>query len=645
MKYLVGDFETTVYDGQEYTEVWASAVVELFTEDVKIFHSISDTFEYLKELDDNIILYYHNLKFDGAFWLSFLLKDLKLKQAGVISDDLTRHKFYDTKFMDNDTFKYSISDLGQWYSITIKVKNHIIEIRDSLKLLPFSVDKIGKSFGTKHKKLDMIYEGFRYSGCEITEKEKEYIANDVLVVKEALEIMYNEGHDKLTIGACCLLEFKRTLSADTYTSKKLYNKNFPQLYDINVPQEIGDMTVGDWIKNSYRGGWVYVVKGRQQQVIKNGITADVNSLYPSVMSSESGNRYPIGKPTFWKGDYIPDEALINDRYYFIHFRTRFYLKPNKLPFIQIKHNLLYNGRENLETSDVKIGDEYYTHVIDEKGESVSTAVELTMTMTDFKLMKEHYYLADFEIIDGCYFESILGVFDEYIEKYKQIKMTSKGAKRELAKLFLNNLYGKMATSTNSSYKVAYLKEDSTVGFITIVENEKEGGYIPIGSAITSYARDFTIRHAQANFYGKDKKGFIYADTDSIHCDLSIDEVKGLTIHNTNFCSWKIESQWNEAIFIRAKTYIEHIIAEDGEECEPYYQVRCAGMPKRCKDLFVSSLTNDIDDLGELTADEEDFIKTKRTLNDFNIGLLVPSKLLPKTIKGGIVLNTTTFKMR
>ena len=36
MKILVGDFETTVYEGQEFTEVWAAACVELNTEDVKI---------------------------------------------------------------------------------------------------------------------------------------------------------------------------------------------------------------------------------------------------------------------------------------------------------------------------------------------------------------------------------------------------------------------------------------------------------------------------------------------------------------------------------------------------------------------------------------------------------------------------------
>ena len=210
-RYFVGDFETTVYKGQVNTEVWASASVELFKEEpVKIFHSIEEQFNYFLLLKTNIIVYYHNLKFDGAFWLSYLLVDLGYKQAYTpLNEELTEVEWLKEKDMKNKTFKYSISDKGMWYSIVIKVNNHFIELRDSLKLLPFSVKRIGESFGTKHKKLDMEYTGFRYAGCEITEEEQKYIANDVLVVKEALEIMFNEGHNKLTIGSCCLEEYKK----------------------------------------------------------------------------------------------------------------------------------------------------------------------------------------------------------------------------------------------------------------------------------------------------------------------------------------------------------------------------------------------------------------------------------------------------
>ena len=80
-RYFACDFETTVYKGQVNTEVWASAIVELGSEDVKILHSIGELFDYMVSLDSNIIAYFHNLKFDGAFWLSYLLVDLGLEQA------------------------------------------------------------------------------------------------------------------------------------------------------------------------------------------------------------------------------------------------------------------------------------------------------------------------------------------------------------------------------------------------------------------------------------------------------------------------------------------------------------------------------------------------------------------------------------
>ena len=140
------DFETTVYSGQQDTEVWASACVEFGTEDVRIFHSIDEQFEYFKSLNCNIIAYYHNLKFDGSFWLSYLMVDLGMEQSiNSLSEDNSIVEFKKDKLMSNNTFKYSISDKGQWYTIIIKVNNHYIEIRDSLKLLPFSVKRIAVS--------------------------------------------------------------------------------------------------------------------------------------------------------------------------------------------------------------------------------------------------------------------------------------------------------------------------------------------------------------------------------------------------------------------------------------------------------------------------------------------------------------------
>ena len=652
-RYLVGDFETTVYEGQDDTEVWESAIVEMYTEDVKIFHSIAETYDYLVSLNCNVCVYYHNLKFDGAFWLSYLLCDLNYEQAIVHNSD----KEYDVRFvydseMKNKSFKYSISDMGQWYSITIKIKDHIIELRDSLKLLPFSVKRIGDSFKTKHKKLDMEYTGFRYAGCTITDEEKSYIANDVLVVKEALEIMFDEGHKKLTIGTCCLDEYKSSVGWE------FYKEMFPDMYSYYIDSDIyGYDNAGEYIRKSYKGGWCYLVKGKESKIKTNGTTADVNSLYPSMMSSESGNRYPIGKPHFWTGNYIPDVALEPDKYYFIRIKTRFYIKPNMLPCIQIKNNLMYSAKEWLETSDIynhKDG-KHYSQYVDIHGKVQNAVVTLTLTMTDYILIKEHYDLVDFEILDGCWFDAQVGIFDEYIEKYKKIKLESKGAKRELAKLFLNNLYGKMASSPNSSFKFAYEKDDKSVGFVEVREFDKKPGYIPVGSAITSYARNFTIRAAQKNYHGVNERGFIYADTDSIHCDLEPEQITGIKVHPKDFCCWKLESCWDVAIFTRQKTYIEHVIKEDLEPIEnPYYNVKCAGMPEKCKELFKASMlqlsqetweTERKEEWDKMKEDERKFVLTPRSLTDFCVGLIVPGKLVPKRIRGGILLVETTYEMR
>jgi hypothetical protein len=645
-RHFVGDFETTVYKGQVATEVWASASVELYTDDVNIFHSISEQFEYFKSLTDNIIVYYHNLKFDGSFWLPFLIQVMELKQAYVPIDKDNPDKvmWLSERDMPNNSFKYSISDKGQWYTIIIKTDNKFIEIRDSMKLLPFSVKKIGKSFKTKHKKLNMEYKGFRYAGCNITDEEKTYIANDVLVVKEALEIMFDEGHDKLTIGSCCLEEFKATMD------KEDYDMFFPDTYSIALDEEKYTYNnVGTYIRKSYHGAWCYLVKGKAKKRLKNGTTADVNSLYSSVMHSESGNRYPVGKPAFWKGNIIPDEALKPNKYYFVRVKTRFYIKDGMLPFVQIKHSFLYDGTEALESTDVinpKDG-KYYPYYVGADGTLKDTRVELTLTMTDYELLKDHYELVDFEILDGCWFYAEVGLFDTYINKYKEIKLNSTGALRELAKLFLNNLYGKMASSTDSSFKIAFVKENGAIGFKTVSEQNKKPGYIPVGSAITSYARDFTIRVAQKNYHGADARGFAYADTDSIHCDLAPEEIVGIKVHDKNFCCWKLESCWDVGYFTRQKTYIEHVIMENLEPVDkPYYNVKCAGMSDKCKQLFMRSVQRKAirGDKG-CTKEEMLFLAKHRKLEDFDIGLVVPGKLKPKRIKGGVLLVTEPYEMR
>lgn len=637
---LVGDFETTVYSGQTRTDVWASALTEIGKGDeVEIFGSIDETYSWIKKQRCNLVIYYHNLKFDSSFWLDYLLKVKKFQVAGdrVEIDGQSPTFTWNEKWeMPNNTLRCLISSQGQYYTILLKIGGHIVELRDSYKLMPMSVKAMGDAFKTKHRKLEIEYEGVRYPGCPISEQEKQYLANDVLVVKEALEQMFRDGHKKLTIGSCCLEEFK------SWFTKKEWNFYFPDVSKIELDSEIfGSSDVDEYIRKSYKGGWCYVEKNKKGKILHNGLTVDVNSLYPSVMHSESGCRYPIGLPVFWRGD-IPCEATQFDRLYFVRFRCTFKIKKGYLPFVQIKSDLKYNPRECLETSDIynfitKKFSPYYT---DLNGNPQATWPELTMSQVDFELFQEHYHVEHLKILDGCYFETIVGIFDGYLDKYKKIKMTSTGGLRTEAKLFSNNLYGKLASGKISSFKVPYVTDNQEqVYFETFTEFNREPVYIPAGAMVTSWARNFTIRHAQMNYYGGDKPGFAYADTDSLHIDgLAEDELINIDIHPTNYCCWKIESHWDEAIFARQKGYIE--VLDDGT-----YDVKCAGMGDKPKALLIESMTGTINPQIKHKEKELEWIKTRRTLEDFKAGLEIPGNLKAKRINGGILLTEQPFKMR
>lgn len=650
---FTADFETSVYENQTDTEVWASALVELGTETVMLDNSIESFFHRLDSFRTNVRVYFHNLKFDGSFMMYYLLTELHYEQAYEKDADGNPLDWIDRKRMPNGSFSYGISAQNRWYSMTIKThEGNLIELRDSYKLLPFSVKRIGSSFGTKHKKLEMEYEGERHAGWNITDEERRYIENDVLVVKEALEIMYEQGHKKLTIGSCCLAEYKSILT------KSVYNTMFPDLYELPVPVNgFADASIGDWVRKSYKGGWCYLVPQKAGRVYENGVTADVNSLYPSVMSGDSENLYPTGIPEFWEGDYIPEDCADwkkSGLYYFVRLRTRFRIKPGMLPMIQIKGHAKYPGTNWLSTSDVynfKTG-QYESRWTDREGNTHEAVVELTLTCTDYELIRAHYDLYGTVILGGAVFAAERGIFDDYINKYKKIKMESTGAVRELAKLFLNNLYGKMGASTDSSFKVGYIDEETkALKFDTIERHDKTPGYIPVGSAITSYAREFTIKRAQMNYHGPDKPGFIYADTDSIHCDLSPDELQGIDEHPTRFLCWKLESTWDKALFVRQKTYIEHVTHSDRKPVNPFYDVKCAGMSAKSKELFVKSMDESFnvkqlskEQRKKYTQAELRFLSRKRTIEDFRAGLIVPGSLKARNIKGGVLLTPVDFKI-
>ena len=157
MSLKINDYDKVLVNDGAGLRTDISMVYEKENQRIRLYgKSIDEFFDMLENYHRSVKIWFHNLKFDGAFWLSFLIYELGYSQ-GVekisdgsreigdddIADDCRMLKRWELKPKE---FVYNISEMGQWYTIRIATKYNVIEIRDSLKLLPFNLKKIGKSF-------------------------------------------------------------------------------------------------------------------------------------------------------------------------------------------------------------------------------------------------------------------------------------------------------------------------------------------------------------------------------------------------------------------------------------------------------------------------------------------------------------------
>lgn len=626
------DFETSVYKNQTFTEVWCGAIVEHGGDKPILFRSMDDFIFLIDTFEYGSKIYFQNLKFDGSFIIDYLERHRFEKN---LNEEDGKYKWNNSYRIPKFTYSCYINRKGIWYDIRVRTKHSLVIIKDSLKILPFSVSTIAKNFNTAHKKTEIVYDGVRTPFTKMTDKEKDYVKNDVMVVNEAMVMFRSEGHTADTIGGCALSNFIKIIGRDEFRTL------FPPVYEQKIDEEeFGWGSVGDYVLKSYSGAFVCVNPYKEKRVIKNGHTLDVTSLYPSRMHSSGVQEYPTGYGHMEKGRGVKEKG----KYFFQRFRCEFNVKDGYLPFIKIRHSYLYNPRECLSSSSVT----------SKEGLEMRNKVVLTLTQTELELFLEHYDVVDMEYLDYCWFYTREKLFDDYVNYWIDRKNNAENkAKRTIAKLFLNSLYGKFAASKNSSFKIPFLsEEDGTIKMVQQEEEDSNPGYIPIGSAIISESRVFTIRACQANFH-KEKPGFCYCDTDSVHVDCPLEDVKGIVIAKNTLNTFKHESSWDTAIFDNTKRYIEHIIEEDNEEVDAYYNITCAGMPDKAKLILRKSLGDNLSEGEEKIIEKEmkkneeviNFLSKNRQLTDFKKGLKVPGKLMKKTIKGGVILYDDFFTIR
>ena len=588
------DFETTVREDDCRVWAWAMCDIER-PEQCETGIDIESFIERVRQ--DTSTVYFHNLKFDGGFIIDWLFRH---GYAHMIRKKTEKGKL--EKVLPG-CMSSVISDMGQWYSLTVcfPETGTTVTFKDSLKLIPLSVEKIPGAYGLPNAKLAIDYREDRPKGHRLTREEEEYVKEDVIIVAKAIKIMIEQGQTKMTAASNALEDFKTRFGKDRFP------KYFPELPIIEYSDD-KRVDVDKEVRMSYKGGWSYLNPEYADKPVQTGRVYDINSMYPWAMHDCI---LPFGMPIGYKGKPEPrsDYPL-----YTIQIICPFKLAAGKWPSIQLKNVWGFSDTEYVKEAEVP--------------------VLLTLTDVDYKLFRDMYDVPEDEIeyIGGYYFHGAVGMISEYIDYWYHVKEESdrtgnKGMK-QIAKLMLNSLYGKFGARRDGRSKIPYFdKQEDKVKYSLGDEEEREGVYIPVATWITSYCRDKIIRAAVGC-----RDRFIYADTDSLHV-LGDYPVPGLDVDQYRLGAFKHESSFVRARFIRSKTYMEiersrKFVDYDGyEDTEEEINLKCAGMPSRMK----------------ATVQEPDFYMGAKF--PVGPGSRFAPKLVPKTVPGGVILREMPFEIR
>lgn len=565
MQEFVFDFETnTTEETCAINPVWAWGCCAVDEPEETFTYGVSIG-SFVDFIAENPGRYWaHNMGFDGKFVLDKIMKD------GFV---------WVPKKPAPGQFSTLIDRMGKFYSVDINIDGAQIKLADSYKKITMPLAQVAKAYGLDMSKGDIDYSIYRPPGHTLTDEELDYLKRDVLILAKALQVRLQMG-TKLTTGSDCLALYK-----DLCGGEDRFKQTFPRLNHL----------IDGHIRKAYRGGFVYCNPLHQNKVVGQGLSLDVNSMYPAMMHYKP---MPWGIPVFEKGSPRPRPTA---PLWVGCVTFDFTLKPGAIPAIVLKDDRNYNSREYLT-------------------ESV-TPVTMWVCSVDWELYNHLYDITVYEWFGCYYFKQITGAFDDYIDEGIEGKNNAAStAERTNYKFQLNNLYGKFGQKIKTRSKIPYLDEDR-VKYRESDEEERDPVYIPVAVFVTSYARDYLIRTAME--FGD---RYLYSDTDSIKA-LGTDVPEDIRTDPKKLGYWDVEERFTKAIFIRPKTYAT---VSDGAA-----HFKCAGMTDGLKkvmqfDDFRIGFTTDktIDPtVSEVYADES------------------IQKLVPVIVPGGVILESRPFTIR
>ena len=466
--------------------------------------SIYSFFEWLNSFEDHRYFYFHNLKFDGSFMLNFILQYCTWVEV---------EKLDDLKECECTT----IIDARQiYYRIAFRTANGgIVEIRDSSKKIPGTVESIAKSWNLPILKGSIDYKQHHTKDYQITEEDLSYIHNDTEIIARVLRELYKEGMTYLTASADSFNAYKKCIGKD----------NFDLLFPV-LPLEQDAI-----FRKAYNGGLCFFNPDYLDEELDEVYCYDVNSMYPHKMAEAM---LPYGTPLV---DYGEPKERKGYKLFITHVKAYIRVKPECYPVIMKK---MFMASKN-------------TYITDTDGEMI----DLYLTSVDYYEMLRAYDVLDIEYYETYYFRGSRNMFKRYILPLYDIKCNSTGAQKLLAKLKLNSLYGRFALNPNRSTVKPFL-ENGVLKTKIIRHFEVDSIYTPLSAFVTAYARAHLMQAIERHH-----DEFVYCDTDSIHLVCKAKEDETFIVDKNRLGCWDLEKEYSLFRVIAQKTY--YGILKDGKE--------------------------------------------------------------------------------
>lgn len=442
---------------------------------------------------DNLdcVWYAHNAQYEWRYFLNRLIEYRSTTQIFSRSDS------------DVYMLKIGIPDYeDEWGKIPV------LEMRDSLAILPDSLRNLADKFCPELPKLTLDFENVKFDPKDADHIEySKRDSESLLLILQRFDSMLFESFDihvKGTASSTGMAAWERSLDHD----EKYYNTGrFEE----------------EFIRSAYFGGLVFLTDTNIHEV---ATSYDINSSYPYQMREHA---VPAGKP--W--------------------RTRLFDR-NRLGIYQ----LVLKAPDGLVVPIIPV----------RKGNSIlwpAGTFEATITSEEILFALDHGYRI-IEIKTGLVFPDRVKPFSDFVTKCETLRSLHKGSPLEMiVKLMQNSVYGKFGARRkrrrfHSEFPSDVPKEEVTSwgdDFFVTEEDNQDMRCMPHWAVfITARAR----LHLLSAVYEVGPENCLYGDTDSITVKSGVEITTG-----DKYGDWKKDKIWIDFRARAPKQYAGHMIDKNG----------------------------------------------------------------------------------